>query len=135
MCNASYGSCTWGTFVCAGILSALGRSTHEQLPPFRLTAGMRQPLTALRGFRETFNQATPVNTTLLKGVPPGAKFTVTLRVLASGALTVTASCNGKAGSSGSLHMDSSWRSSLLNFHGGVLITPTPLQRTTARSAS
>jgi len=71
------------------------------------------------GFRETFNQATPVNTTLLKGVPLGAKFTVTLRVLASGALTVTASCNGKAGSSGSLHMDSSWRSSLLNFHGGV----------------
>ena len=71
------------------------------------------------GFRETFNQATPVNTTLLKGVPLGAKFTVTLRVLASGALTVTASCNGKAASSGSLHMDSSWRSSLLNFHGGV----------------
>jgi len=71
------------------------------------------------GFRETFNQATPINTTLLKGVPLGAKFTVTLRVLASGALTVTASCNGKAGSSGSLHMDSSWRSSLLNFHGGV----------------
>ncbi|MFB1630196.1 MULTISPECIES: polysaccharide lyase family 7 protein [unclassified Pseudomonas] len=71
------------------------------------------------GFRETFNQATPINTTLLKGVPLGAKFTVTLRVLASGALTVTASCNGKAASSGSLHMDSSWRSSLLNFHGGV----------------
>jgi len=71
------------------------------------------------GFRETFNQANPANTTLLKGVPLGAKFTVTLRVLASGALTVTASCNGMAGSSGSLHMDSSWRSSLLNFHGGV----------------
>lgn len=71
------------------------------------------------GFRETFNQATPINTTLLKGVPLGAKFNVTLRVLASGALTVTASCNGKAGSSGSLQMDSSWRSSLLNFHGGV----------------
>jgi len=71
------------------------------------------------GFRETFNQATPANTTLLKGVPLGAKFTITLRVLASGALTVTASCNGKAGSSGNLHMDSSWRSSLLNFHGGV----------------
>jgi len=69
------------------------------------------------GFRETFNQATPVNTTLLKGVPLGAKFTVTLRVLASGTLTVTASCNGKAASSGSLHMDTSWRSSLLNFHG------------------
>jgi len=71
------------------------------------------------GFRETFNQATPINTTLLKGVPLGSKFTVTIRVLASGALTVTASCNGKAGSSGSLQMDSSWRSSLLNFHGGV----------------
>jgi len=50
MCNASYGSCTWGTFVCAGILSTLGLSTHEQLPPFRLTADSWQPLKVLRGF-------------------------------------------------------------------------------------
>ena len=71
------------------------------------------------GFRETFNQTAPINTTLLKGVPLGVKFNVTICILASGALTVTASCNGKAGSSGSLHMDSSWYSSLLNFHGGV----------------
>jgi len=71
------------------------------------------------GFRSTFNQASPTNTTLLKGVPLGAKFKVTIRALASGALTVTAECNGHAGSSGRLEMDSSWRSSLLNFHGGV----------------
>ncbi len=50
MCNASYGSCAWGTFVCAGILSAPGLSTHKQLPPFRLTAVLRQPCKALRGF-------------------------------------------------------------------------------------
>ena len=50
MCNASYGSCAWGTFVCAGILSAPGLSTHKQLPPFRLTADLRQPFKALRGF-------------------------------------------------------------------------------------
>ncbi|MEX5587099.1 polysaccharide lyase family 7 protein [Pseudomonas urmiensis] len=71
------------------------------------------------GFRKTFNQATPVNSTLLTGVPLGAKFKVTIRVLASGALTVTAECNGHAGSSGRLVMDSSWRTLLLNFHGGV----------------
>ena len=71
------------------------------------------------GFRQTFNQATPINTTLLKGVPLGAKFKITIRVLASGALTVTAECNGDAESSGRLELDDSWRSSLLNFHGGV----------------
>lgn len=71
------------------------------------------------GFRKTFNQATPVNTTLLKGVPLGAKFKVTIRVLASGALTVTAECDGDAESSGRLELDDSWSSSLLNFHGGV----------------
>jgi hypothetical protein len=71
------------------------------------------------GFRQTFNQPTPINTTLLKGVPLGAKFKITIRVLASGALTVTAECDGDAESSGRLELDDSWRSSLLNFHGGV----------------
>ncbi|QQZ34159.1 polysaccharide lyase family 7 protein [Pseudomonas sp. SK2] len=71
------------------------------------------------GFRKTFNQAAPVNMTLLKNVPLGTTLRVIIRVLASGALTVTAQSNGRAGSSGRLEMDSSWRSSLLNFHGGV----------------
>ncbi|MEW5543545.1 polysaccharide lyase family 7 protein [Pseudomonas soli] len=71
------------------------------------------------GFRRTYNQASPVNSTLLKGVPLGEKFNVTIRVLASGALTVTAECNGDAESSGRLELDSSWDSCLLNFHGGV----------------
>lgn len=71
------------------------------------------------GFRKTFNQAAPVNMTLLKNVPLGTTFRVIIRVLASGALNVTAQSNGRAGSSGRLEMDSSWRSSLLNFHGGV----------------
>jgi hypothetical protein len=71
------------------------------------------------GFRQTYNQASPVNSTLLKGVPLGEKFNVTIRVLASGALTVTAECNGDAESSGRLELDSSWDSCLLNFHGGV----------------
>ncbi|WP_252088784.1 polysaccharide lyase family 7 protein [Pseudomonas sp. MWU13-3659] len=71
------------------------------------------------GFRKTFNQGEPVNTTLLESVPHGAKFRITIRVLASGALSVTAECNGRARSSGRLVMDSSWRSSRLNFHGGI----------------
>lgn len=71
------------------------------------------------GFRQTYNQASPVNSTLLKGVPLGEKFNVTIRVLASGALTVTAECNGDTESSGRLELDSSWDSCLLNFHGGI----------------
>ncbi|WJO19885.1 polysaccharide lyase family 7 protein [Pseudomonas soli] len=71
------------------------------------------------GFRQTYNQVSPVNSTLLKGVPLSEKFNVTIRVLASGALTVTAECNGDAESSGRLELDSSWDSCLLNFHGGV----------------
>lgn len=71
------------------------------------------------GFRQTYNQVSPVNSTLLKGVPLSERFNVTIRVLASGALTVTAECNGDAESSGRLELDSSWDSCLLNFHGGV----------------
>ncbi|HEK0905414.1 TPA: polysaccharide lyase family 7 protein [Pseudomonas putida] len=71
------------------------------------------------GFRTSYNQATPVNTTVLKGVPLGAKFTVAIDVTTQGQVTVSAQCNGVSGSSGALQLDDTWDSHLLEFHGGV----------------
>lgn len=71
------------------------------------------------GFREDYNQATPVGSTLLSNVPLNAAFAVTLTVTAAGLATVTASCNGQKGSSGDLQMDNSWNPHRFNFHGGV----------------
>lgn len=71
------------------------------------------------GFRTTYNLATPVNTTVLKGVPIGAKFTVSIDVTTQGLVTVSAQCNGVSGSSGALQLDDTWDSHLFEFHGGV----------------
>lgn len=71
------------------------------------------------GFRTTYNQVTPVNTTVLKGVPLGAKFTVAIDVTTHGLVTVSAQCNGVSGSSGTLQLDDTWDSRLFEFHGGV----------------
>lgn len=71
------------------------------------------------GFRTTYNQATPVNSTVLKGVPLGAKFTVSIHVTSQGLVTVSAECNGASGSSGGLQLDDTWDSHLFEFHGGV----------------
>ncbi|MCX2888219.1 MULTISPECIES: polysaccharide lyase family 7 protein [Pseudomonas] len=71
------------------------------------------------GFRQTYDQPDPVNSTVLKGVPLGAKFDVSIHTTRDGLVTVTASCNGVSGSSGGLQLDSSWASRLFEFHGGV----------------
>lgn len=71
------------------------------------------------GFRTSYNQATPVNSTVLKGVPLGAKFTVSIHVTSQGLVTVSAECNGGSGSSGGLQLDDTWDSHLFEFHGGV----------------
>lgn len=71
------------------------------------------------GFREDFNQPTPVNSTLLSGVPLGVAFAVTIEVTAAGAASVTASCDGKRATSGLLQMDDSWDAQRFSFHGGV----------------
>jgi len=71
------------------------------------------------GFRQTFNQAEPMNTTVLKGVPLGAKFNVNIHTTGKGLVTVTATCNGVSGSSDELQLDSSWASRLFEFHGGI----------------
>ncbi|USU03054.1 polysaccharide lyase family 7 protein [Pseudomonas siliginis] len=71
------------------------------------------------GFRQSFNQPTPVNTTVLKGVPLGAKFKVTIRANSAGVARVTVDYNGVVGTSGDLQLDSTWNSQVFNFHGGV----------------
>lgn len=71
------------------------------------------------GFRQTYDQADPVNSTVLKGVPLGAQFGISLHVTAQGLVTVTASCKGATGTSGGLQLDGSWASRLFEFHGGV----------------
>lgn len=71
------------------------------------------------GFRQSFNQTTPINTTVLKGVPLGAKFKVTIRANSAGVARVTVDYNGNIGTSGDLQLDASWNSQVFNFHGGV----------------
>ncbi|UPK86705.1 polysaccharide lyase family 7 protein [Pseudomonas sp. A2] len=71
------------------------------------------------GFRRTYNQADPVNSTVLKGVPLGAKFEVSIHATSAGVINVTAKCNGVTGWSGDLQFDSTWASRLFEFHGGV----------------
>jgi hypothetical protein len=71
------------------------------------------------GFRQSYNQTDPVNTTVLKGVPLGAKFKVTIRVTSAGLAKVTVDYNGNVGASPDLQLDSSWNSQVFDFHGGV----------------
>lgn len=71
------------------------------------------------GFRQSFNQPDPVNSTVLANVPLNTPFEVTIKVTSAGVATVTAVCNGVSGTSGPLQMDSSWFSQILGFHGGI----------------
>ncbi|MDD2107325.1 polysaccharide lyase family 7 protein [Pseudomonas asiatica] len=71
------------------------------------------------GFRRTYNQTDPINSTVLKGVPLGAKFEVSIHATAAGVVNVTAKCNGVSGTSGDLQFDNTWATQLFEFHGGV----------------
>ncbi|MEG0860235.1 MAG: polysaccharide lyase family 7 protein [Pseudomonas sp.] len=71
------------------------------------------------GFRRSYDQADPVNTTVLKGVPLGTEFSISIHVTSSGLVNVTAECGGVSGSTGNLQLASSWDSRLFEFHGGV----------------
>ncbi|WP_460124283.1 polysaccharide lyase family 7 protein [Pseudomonas sp. S2_C03] len=71
------------------------------------------------GFRQSFDQTTPVNSTLLKGVPLGGKFQVIIKVASAGIARVTVDYNNNVGTSGDLQLDPSWNSRVFSFHGGV----------------
>lgn len=71
------------------------------------------------GFRQTYDQTNPVNSTLLQGVPLGAVFDVIIHAAATGEVKVTARCNGTSRSSSGLQLDHTWTNHLFEFHGGI----------------
>lgn len=71
------------------------------------------------GFRSEFNQISPANSTVLTDVPLGARFAVTIEVTRAGACTVSASCDGRTGTTSGLQFNDTWATRTLNFHGGV----------------
>lgn len=71
------------------------------------------------GFRQNFNQLTPVNSTVLDNVPLGADFDILILATSSLMLSVQASCNGRTSSVPSMPLDASWAAQTFNFHGGV----------------
>ncbi|MDF3862901.1 polysaccharide lyase family 7 protein [Pseudomonas denitrificans (nom. rej.)] len=71
------------------------------------------------GFRQNFNQTTPVNSTVLDNVPLGADFDLLILATSSLMLTVQASCNGRNSAVPSMPLDASWAARVFDFHGGV----------------
>lgn len=71
------------------------------------------------GFRQTFNQETPVNSTVLADVPLGADFDILIRATSNLTLTVQASCNGRTSNVPLMTLDASWAARIFDFHGGV----------------
>ncbi|MDF0731632.1 polysaccharide lyase family 7 protein [Pseudomonas entomophila] len=71
------------------------------------------------GFRQDFNQTTPVTSTVLEDVPLGSRFEVVIEVSSGGVAKVSALCSGRSANSGMLQMATSWKARTFNFHGGV----------------
>lgn len=71
------------------------------------------------GFRQNFNQTTPVNSTVLDNVPLGADFDILILATSSLMLSVQASCNGRTSSVPTMPLDASWAAQTFDFHGGV----------------
>ena len=71
------------------------------------------------GFRSSYLQNDPVNTTVLDNVPLGAEFIINLHANSKGAVSVSASCNGTKSTSAILRLDNTWATKTLAFHGGV----------------
>lgn len=87
------------------------------------------------GFRQDFDQPTPLNSTLLTEVPLGSVFEVVIEVTASGAAKVNAVCNGRSASTGLMQMSASWNARTFNFHGGVYNQVDYTDATTAQDRS
>ncbi|QXI25865.1 polysaccharide lyase family 7 protein [Pseudomonas vanderleydeniana] len=71
------------------------------------------------GFRQSYNQPDPVNSTLLRGVPLGTRFRVRIHATSLGTVNVYVESNGLSGTSGDLQLDASWSPQLFDFHGGL----------------
>lgn len=71
------------------------------------------------GFRQEFNQPTPLSSTVLANVPLGSLFEVVIDVTSAGIATISARSQGRSASTGPLQMAQSWNARTFNFHGGV----------------
>lgn len=71
------------------------------------------------GFRSSYLQEDPVNSTVLENVPLGALFRLNIHANSKGAISVSASCNGIKATSTTLRLDNTWATKTLAFHGGV----------------
>jgi hypothetical protein len=71
------------------------------------------------GFRSSYLQDDPVNSTVLENVPLGALFKINIHANSSGAVSVSASCNGAKSTSAIMRLDDTWETKTLAFHGGV----------------
>lgn len=73
----------------------------------------------IMGFRSSYLQDDPVNTTVLENVPLGALFKINIHANSGGAVSVSASCNGVRSTSAIMRLDNTWDTKTLAFHGGV----------------
>jgi hypothetical protein len=71
------------------------------------------------GFRSSYLQDDPVNSTVLENVPLGALFKINIHANSTGAVSVSASCNGVKSTSAIMRLDNTWDTKTLAFHGGV----------------
>lgn len=71
------------------------------------------------GFRQTFNQAEPVNSTIASNIALNVPFTVEINVNSAGRVLVVVSSNGVSTSTPAMQLDSSWAGQRFDFHGGV----------------
>ena len=71
------------------------------------------------GFRSSYLQDDPINTTVLDNVPLGAEFIISIHANSKGAVSVPASCNGTKSTSATARLDNTWATKTLAFHGGV----------------
>jgi hypothetical protein len=71
------------------------------------------------GFRASFNQLDPLNSTIIDNVPLNTPFTVVIRVTATGQVVVSVTRNGVTVETPPAQLDSSWANQRFDFHGGV----------------
>ncbi|MEO8641343.1 polysaccharide lyase family 7 protein [Pseudomonas sp.] len=71
------------------------------------------------GFRSSYLQDDPVNSTILENVPLGALVKINIHANSNGAVSVSASCNGVKSTSAIMRLDNTWDTKTLAVHGGV----------------
>lgn len=85
------------------------------------------------GFRESFNQVSPVDLVLLKDIPVGTRFTFNIHATASGAVLFSASFTDEYGlkrtGNLTLNLDESWADQGLYFKAGVYNQEDPTTET------